>query len=192
MKLNKLTILYGIITVMIIVIIFFFITYSSQKNNLEKLGRYVNDLMLISGVGAFQDAHNHADISIYLNGKKLDLSQEQYQLRARHLHLENSEGEVIHTHASGITIGHFLNSLGFRLTNSCLKTNFGIFCDNENSKLKFYVNGKPNDEFSAYVIKDLDKILISYGTENESELQVQIKSITDFSKKYSNTRMGDS
>lgn len=185
MKITKSNILYAIISIVIILLIFLSSAYFSQKVNIDKLNRYVTDLRKISGVGIFGDAHYHADIAIYINGKKLDLQQKKYQLMASHVHLENGEGEVIHVHVSGLTVGHFLNSIGFRLTNSCLKTDFGEFCNDDKTKLKFYINGKINDDVESYIIKDLDKILISYGSGNISDLEKQLNSLTDLARGYS-------
>ena len=59
------------------------------------------------------------------------------------------------------------------------------YCNDNDRKLKFYVNGQLNNEFYSYVIKDLNKILISYGNEDESEIQKQLDSITNLAPKYS-------
>lgn len=185
MKINKPVILYAIISILIIILIFLSTAYFSQKNNIDKLNRYINDLRLITGVGIIGDAHYHADIAIYINGKKLDLQQNKYQLMARHVHLEDGVGEVIHIHVSGLALGHFLNSLRFRLSESCLKIDAGEFCNDNNKRIKFYVNGKSITDAGVYTIKDLDKILISYGSENQAEMEKQINSVTDLARKYS-------
>jgi hypothetical protein len=56
------------------------------------------------------------------------------------------------------------------------------FCNGGNKKLKFFVNGKESSEFENYVFNDLDKLLISYGSEIEEEIKNQLDSITDFAK----------
>ena len=58
-------------------------------------------------------------------------------------------------------------------------------CSDGNNKLKFFVNGKENNEFENYVFNDLDKILISYGNENQEQIKNQLDSITDFAKLHS-------
>ena len=58
------------------------------------------------------------------------------------------------------------------------------FCNEGNKKLKFFVNGKESNEFENYVFNDLDKILISYGDENQEEIKNQLAEITDFAKNH--------
>ncbi|MBI2647238.1 hypothetical protein HYW99_02070 [Candidatus Woesearchaeota archaeon] len=56
------------------------------------------------------------------------------------------------------------------------------FCNEDNKKLKFFVNGRENNDFENYVFNDLDKILIIYGNDSEEEIKSQLNSITDFAK----------
>ena len=53
------------------------------------------------------------------------------------------------------------------------------FNNNDKKTLKMYINGELNKEFSNYEFKDLDKILISYGNEDEKQIKKQIDSVTD-------------
>ena len=153
-----------------------------QLNELQKDNK---DLMLLSGVGTIKSAHNHADVKVYINGKAIDFSQKKYQLAARFIHFEEGVGDVIHTHATGLTMGHLFKSLGADLSNNCLAFEKTDYCNGGNAKLRFYVNGRPNNEFDNYIIKDLDKILISYGTESEAEIQKQLNSVTNLAAEYS-------
>lgn len=103
-------------------------------------------------------------------------------------HLHDMEGDVIHKHMSGITLGDFFESIGMNLTETCFKLDDGTaYCNDDTHSLKFYVNGKLNNKFDQYEIQDLDQILISYGVETEDELQVQLKSLTDEACIYSET-----
>ncbi|MBI2151594.1 hypothetical protein HYU21_02600 [Candidatus Woesearchaeota archaeon] len=58
------------------------------------------------------------------------------------------------------------------------------YCNNKEKLLKFYVNGEKNNEFGDYVFRDKDKLLISYGSENNDAIGLQIDSITDFSENH--------
>ena len=60
--------------------------------------------------------------------------------------------------------------------------NTDSFCSDNKSVPKFYVNRKLNNEYENYIFKDLDKILISYS--NETNLNQQLNSITDFAKNH--------
>lgn len=155
---------------------------------LSELQKDSNDLRLLSGIGSLRSAHNHADVKVYINGKAIDFSQQKYQLTARFIHFEEGIGDVIHLHATGLTIGHLLKSLNIDFDNRCIGFEDKTYCNEENKKLRFYVNEKENNEFDNYVIKDLDKVLVSYGAESESEIQKQLDSVTNLAAKYSADR----
>ena len=155
---------------------------SLQLNELHKDSK---DLMLLSGIGKLKSAHNHADVKAYINGKAIDFSQQKYQLAARFIHFEEGVGDVIHTHATGLAMGHLFKSLGADFNRNCITFEEADYCNDGNKKLRFYVNGKPNSEFDNYIMKDLDKILVSYGAEGEEETQKQLNSVTNLAAKYS-------
>ena len=76
-------------------------------------------------------------------------------------------------------------SLGMDFSNNCLVVEKQSYCNAGNIKLKFYVNGQLNNEFDNHVIHNLDKILVSYGNENEAEIQKQLNSVTNLAARYS-------
>jgi len=81
-------------------------------------------------------------------------------------------------HATGIPLWIFFESVGMKFSKDCLELPDGKkFCNNGKSTLKFYVNGKLNDEWENYVFKDLDKILVSYGEGEETDLKEQLDSV---------------
>ena len=104
-------------------------------------------------------------------------------VKAQYAHIEGMDGEVIHVHATGINTGDYFKTLGMRLSDNCFVLNKRLggqkkFCTDETNTLKFFVNGNPNDLYDDYFIKDLDKILISYGPKDE-DVSEQLASITD-------------
>ena len=155
---------------------------SSQLNNLAKEN---NQLHLLSGIGPLASTHIHADVKVYINGQSIDFSQKKYQLATSFIHFEDGLGDVVHVHATGMTIGQLFKSLKGAISNNCVVLENQNYCSENEKKLKFYVNGKPNSEFSNYVIHDLDKILVSYGNENDADIQNQLNSITNLAAKYS-------
>ncbi len=131
-------------------------------------------------IGAVGSTHIHQDFKVYLNGNVIDFSQGKYQVRAPSVHVEDNDGDVIHVHATRVTIGMFFESLGMKLSPTCFKTDDGIsYCNDNNNTLKFYVNNVSNAQFDKYVLRELDKILISYGAENETAIQMQLNTITN-------------
>ena len=126
-------------------------------------------------IGPLGSVHEHTALLIFINGNVFDLSKPEYMVRSKPVHIENLDGTVIHKHATGITIGHFLETLGISFDKNCLvDDNGGSYCNNEESALKFYVNGNPNNEFNNYIIKENDRVLITYGTEDEDAINGQL------------------
>lgn len=129
--------------------------------------------------------HSHADFKTYINGKAIDFSQEKYQSsETKHLneyvHLHDGNGEVIHKHKADVTLGLFFTSLKMDLTKDCLTLDTGDkYCSDAKNTLKMYVNGQKNDQFGDYNMKDIDRILISYGSESEAQIKTQLDSVTD-------------
>ena len=136
-------------------------------------------------VGPAGSTHIHQDIKVYMNGKAIDFSQPKYQLRSRLVHFEGGDGNVMHTHATGMTLGYALETMGIQLTD-CLAIDGTKYCDEGNKTVKVYVNGATNSEFGDYLMKDLDKILVSYGSE---PVEPQLASITDLAKTQSGGSM---
>jgi len=132
-----------------------------------------------SPLGLLNSAHDHADFKVYLDGQVVDFSQPQYQLQHANVHVEAGDGDVVHMHAAHVTIGAFFQTLGMRFDSTCFTLDTGqSFCNGGGKTLKFYVNGQPNAQFDAYVLRHLDRILVSYGDETPEELQQQLDSIT--------------
>ena len=100
-------------------------------------------------------------------------------------HVENNDGDVLHVHAIGITLGYFFESLGFKLTEDCFKLDAGNkYCNTGNAQLKVFLKSENGGWESLYypadyVIQDLDKLLITYGKEDEEEIKKQMDSVTD-------------
>lgn len=189
---KKSTILYVIIAILLILFLWQWISKSgliNQQTNLNNqvniLQNYNGQLSKLSGIGALKSIHIHADVKVYIDGRSIDFSQKKYQLTTSYMHFEDGLGDVIHIHTTGLTMGNLFKSLNGDINNNCLTLEGQTNCNDGNKKLKFYVNGKQSNEFGYYIMKDLDRILVSYGTENDSEIQKQLSSITNLAPKYS-------
>ena len=177
-------IFYSIILILIILFLWQWLSKGALINQLNELQKDSIDLHAISGIGALRSTHIHADIKVYINGNAIDFSQKKYQLNARFIHFEDRLGDVVHVHATGMTLGHLFKSIGMDFSSNCIVEGQS-YCNDADKTLKFYVNGQQSNEFGNRIIKDLDKYLISYGSENEAEIQKQLDSITNLAPKYS-------
>ena len=138
--------------------------------------------------GILGSQHIHADFKVYVNGKPLNFADSKYYIKSSFIHLDDNQNKedssgVLHMHATGIPLWIFFKSIGMDFNKDCITLeNNEKFCNDENKNIKFLVNEKENDEFENYVFKDFDKILISYGNENQEQIKNQLNSITDFAK----------
>lgn len=139
-------------------------------------------------IGILGSQHIHADFKMYINGQAFDFAKPEYFMKSSFLHVDNNQNKddassVLHMHAKKVPTWIFFRSIGMNLTKDSLTLADGRMLKNENGKtLKFYLNGKKVDELEDYSFQPLDKLLISYGPENDVELDQQINSVTNFAK----------
>ena len=119
-----------------------------------------------------------------LYGELMDFSIPDYQVRDRMIHFEGQEGFTIHRHATGVSIGYFLETLGFRFDKDCISFDRGDFCSDGNNSWRFFVNSEPIDSIQDYVGNEDSRILITYGNLIPAELSAQLGMVEnkDFKK----------
>ncbi len=185
-------VLYAVLIVLALLSLWQFVSNGYLKNQIYVLGnhemqmqKYNEQLQLLSGIGQLKSTHMHADVKVYVGGKPVDFSQKKYQLATSYIHFEEGIGEVIHVHATGLTLGHLFNSLGLGINSKCVSFENQNYCSDSGKKLRLYVNGKLNDEYGSYTLQDLDKILVSYGNDAQPEIQKHLNSITNLAPKLS-------
>lgn len=133
-------------------------------------------------IGPLNSAHEHADWAIYINGQRMILNGSKYQHKSDYVHMESGT-DTIHLHAINIQLSYLLGTLGMKITPTSLNVE-GVTYNNEgDKKVRVFVNGKENTGFDKYIMKSLDKILVLYGNEDDSQIQAYIKTIPDEAKK---------
>ena len=178
-------ILYSLILILFVLFLWQWLSKGNLVNQINSLQKYNYQLFQLSGIGPLKSVHNHADVKVYINDQSIDFSQRKYQVTTSFIHFEDGLGDVIHIHATGLTVVHLFKSVKGDINPNCIVLEDQSYCNEDGKKLKFYVDGKENNGFASYVIEDLDKILVSYGDESESEIQKQLNSVTNLAPKYS-------
>lgn len=139
-------------------------------------------------IGVLGSQHIHADFKVYVDGQALDFAKPNYYMKSSFLHVDDNQnkqdaGGVLHMHAKNVPLWLFFRSLGMKLDKDRLTLNDGkVYGNGDGNSLKFYLNGKKVDDLGNYVFRPLDKLLISYGPENDPNLQSQINSVTNYAK----------
>lgn len=168
---------------------------------------FVSTVLLLVACGTRTPAvnpdpnHTHADFAVWLDGTRVDFSREQYMSGTsaegedhsgdhhQYFHLHDGNGNVIHRHKPGLTIGDFLNSLPgvrYRENEFLFMDCFGCSQSAGEWQTRLFVNGVEKPEGSAYVFTDLDSIVIT-DTTDPVLLQNELAGVTNDACLYSKT-----
>ena len=168
-------------------------------------GLYLNERGEAGGAGACepgtpgcelrQPIHEHADFAVFIRGQRLDFSDDRFISTAdeelsENVHIHNPRHTVVHIHRESTTWDEFFRSLGFELNDPSLlgvtpETTFlkmpdgTTYSANATETFKFYVNGVKVDGIASYNIADLDRVLLSFGSESEEDVLAQFDEVTD-------------
>ncbi len=131
------------------------------------------------GAGTLGSEHVHASFLAKLHGDIFPFSGPAYQIKSSWQHFEARDGSTIHRHATGVMLGFLFETMGIGFDDECFafKASAGgerRFCTNEEFSLKFYVNHELVDNLSEKVFEDGDRILLSYGGEDQSQIDAQL------------------
>ena len=116
-------------------------------------GSYENFLKVIQGEAAkvtpteSEAVHMHFDVAVYVNGKKLNLSDDEFMEKDPTVHLHDNNGEVAHIHAEEVKLGTFVKSLGF----------------DEAEVTGMIVNDGEVENGFEYEPSDLDRVIVIVG-----------------------------
>ena len=128
--------------------------------------------------------HFHANWAIFVDGERLDLSDQRYMEEVSscytvegevtpqsRVHMHESNHDVLHIHHLGATWGHLAGNLGIGLGEGYLILDDGtrIF-DGEDGRFTYIVNGRALTSVHNELIASEDRLLISYGSESLDEL----------------------
>lgn len=115
-----------------------------------------------------------ASFGIFTNGTIRIFTDKKYHTLSPDVYIEANNPSVVHVKKPGITWGDFFATLPMKVATECLTTGTGqMFCTNTNAILKFYVNGKLTPTALEKVITDGDQLVISFGSENDIQIQQQ-------------------
>ena len=155
--------------------------------------------------------HAHADFVVFLEGEKMNFSQKRFMHQeacgkpgeeehtvdlsnpadyGEAIHLHDLNGNVMHTHHENATLKMFFLGIGFGLQQRdkdvCITTaDTKTYCETQTKKLKVFVSGVEEPFGLDYAPRDLDRILVSFGSETKPEITAQSESITKQSCIYS-------
>ncbi len=115
------------------------------------------------GVG--DKVHEHADLALYINGKKTLLqSKPEFFEKDPDIHSHADTEEVIHKHKTGVTLGTLVDSWKIELP----------------TNVEWYLGAnKQTTDFRQYEFKDLDRITLSFSDGNFKLSPTTLSAVTD-------------
>ncbi|MEO9308419.1 conserved hypothetical protein [Nitrosotalea sinensis] len=133
------------------------------------------------GSGPLGGIHIHAGLLTMIYGQQFDYSSAAYQIKSPYIGFQKGNGETVHMMAANVTMGFLFDSLHIGLDDKCFTfPDKRSFCTDDKYTLKFYVNHHQIPSLRNYVFKDHDRILISYGNENETQINSQLDRLDGF------------
>ncbi len=127
------------------------------------------------GAGVLGDDHTHTSILVRVFGDKFDFSSPAFQIKSSWIHFEGQDGDTIHRHSTGVTLGYLFETLGITVNDECFVFPDGRqFCNNDDYSIKFFINHEQVPSIIDYVGKETDRVLISYGNESPEEIDRQL------------------
>ena len=130
------------------------------------------------GAGKLGDEHEHASLLVRIFGDKFDFSATTYQIKSSWIHFEESDGNTIHRHSSGVALSYLFETLSIGIDENCYTFPDGReFCTNEEYSLKYFINHKQVNDIREYVVMEEDRILISYGNDDNSAIEKQLSEL---------------
>ncbi len=99
------------------------------------------------GPGPMGSAHDHGTMEMVVLGEPVDFSQDRYQIAADRFHFENRNGEVWHTHATGVTLQWAMGTLpDIEVTEDSVTYEGTTYEDSDPTyEVVIEVNGQPVD-----------------------------------------------
>ncbi len=148
--------------------------------------------------------HYHANFALYIDGQRQDFKGPQYysevemcslnttKVPSERAHMHNNVNNVIHVEDHAVTWGQFFTNLGWVMGPTFIASPDGtIYSENGSNKLNLILNGQDYTDFGGMhntVIKDTDKLLVSFGNESTDTLKQQYSTIPSTAKKYDTTK----
>ena len=125
--------------------------------------------------GKLGDEHILASLLTKIFGDKFDYATPNYQVKTSWIHFENQDGDTIHRHSTGVDLEFLFDSMNIALDDKCFVFPDGRqFCTNNDYTLQFYINQQKVDDIRKYIIQEDDKILITYGNEDQEAIDKQL------------------
>jgi hypothetical protein len=175
----------------------YYLSFLKRKGALAVLAGGILLGILLIGLVRFvatpdHHTHYHANFAVFIHGQRQEFKGPQYYqeiaacsahdspLGRTHMHDENNH--VVHVHDDVVTWSDFFTNLGWSLGNSVLYDGHAVYTDGLNGHLSFILNGKPTRSIANEIIGDQDRLLVSFGNDDDAALKAQFSQVQSDAK----------
>jgi hypothetical protein len=141
-----------------------------------------------------EHTHYHANFAVYVNGQREEFKADRYYqevnictadsgitMPQQRTHMHENINSVIHVHDHAVTWGDFFANIGWTISDDLLETDTGtLYRTDEINKLNIMLNGQDYTGLGSIadrVIKDEDRLLISFGNIDQPTLKQEFASV---------------
>ena len=183
------------------------ISFLKSKWSFFAIGLLLSALIIL-GIRFFTYApaatHYHANFAVYINGKREEFKSPLYYQEiaactahgpiqpAQRAHMHDDINSVIHVHDEGVTWDQFFENIGWYLGPNFIQDNQQhMYVESDNNKLNLVLNGQNLTDLTSLsnvVIKDQDRLLVSFGNIDSSTLDKEYKSVPATAHHYDITK----
>lgn len=136
--------------------------------------------------GKIVSDHVHAWFKVFINQHQIDFFPETYPEFGNTNELifldSAQDGTVLHQFSDKATLDIFFKSMNMSFNSNCFVISDYLmnvqprfkqkeYCNEDDKKMYFTVNGSPNDQWENYVFQEQDKIMIAYGNYTEQDIK---------------------
>lgn len=143
--------------------------------------------------------HYHANFAVYINGQREEFKGPSYyeevtackqgdEMRpADRAHMHDNVNDVAHVHDRAVTWSQFFENLGWSIGKDFIVTPDKTYLNNAENRLQILINDQNLTGISSITnreIKNMDKLLLSYGSESYEELEKLYQNIPETAHEY--------
>lgn len=145
-----------------------------------------------------ESVHYHANMGVFINNERemfesfthyeevTACSQDEASNPRGRIHMHQPDFDAVHVHDEATTWGNLFENMGLNLGNHTITTPKGTFVDGQGGQLTFVLNGNRTRSIANVVVRDQDRLLISFG-DDESLINNQFSQIADTAAVFNET-----
>ena len=156
--------------------------------------------LIILGIRFFaykpEAVHYHANFAVYINGQRQEFKDPSFyesigvscdeheeMTPPERTHMHDYVNDVVHVHDHAATWGQFFTNIGWIVDAKVIETGDQMLLADSNHKISFILNGETMDNVSNRVIGDQDKLLVDFGSGDQT-IKIEYAAITNKAAKY--------